>query len=126
MTELVGAVFGSLEAFYDRRGGARSGELDFGVHWTGLLRWPAYRVSVVHETGDVYAHDPRGPVTVLARLEALRAPVHDSSGRGICAGFGCPYLEAERILRGWADWCGRDSSLSWIRQRLRLASEGNL
>ncbi len=53
----------TIEAFYDERGGRYSGESDFGNHnWANPTRervspFDKWRVSVVEDTGDVYAFD---------------------------------------------------------------------
>jgi hypothetical protein len=110
----------SIEAFYAERGGERSGESDFGVMWTEeRKRFPAFRVSVVHDTGDVYAINMSvGEVELLATLEHtklcanLRNFAHDAE---LCA-----YAHAERALDGWAETIHREGSIEWVRERLAV------
>lgn len=109
----------NIEAFYAERGGARSGELDFGAWWVGERRglpsrWPHYRVSLVHDTGDVYAisFDDR-QVLLLANLEGVPCD------GGLNHEWGCVYHRAEGLLAGWAE---KQRDLSWIREQLAVAS----
>ena len=70
----------NVQAFYDERGGERSGEADFGVHhWTNpnhsrATAFDRWRVSVVSDTGDVYAIDRLGgEVMLLGALASTEA-----------------------------------------------------
>lgn len=111
--------YDSIDEFYAARGGARSGESDCGVMWhRGHTTYPNFRVSVVHDTGDLYAfNQTTHAVKVLATLEhsggcdprTMRYP-HDSD---LCA-----YAIAENWLDGWADHISDPDSLGWIRDRL--------
>ncbi len=102
----------TVEEFYAARGGARSGEADYGVDHTNedgvddSCRW---RVSVVESTGDVYAQAPckRHQVLLLGSV----AP-------GPC------YQDAERRFAGWAERAGRD--LAWFRERTPPPHRGTL
>ena len=55
----------NIESFYVEGGGARSGECDYGIHnWIRYWQkhptnWDRWRVSVVAETGNVYASNNR-------------------------------------------------------------------
>jgi hypothetical protein len=108
----------SIEDFYAVRGGERSGESDFGVMWTeDRKRFPVFRVSVVHDTGDVYAINMSvGEVELLGTLEHTK----------LCANLAnlahdaelCAYAHAERALNEWADTIHREGSLEWVRERL--------
>ena len=105
--------FRDVEAFYDARGGRRSGESDFGSWWTDSVRgYPYFRVSAVHDTGDVYAVNlASGEVELLANF--------GSGGCGERAGHGeaCVYSAVDDLLRGWAD-CHQQ--LQWARHRLSV------
>jgi hypothetical protein len=92
---------------------------DSNPHWSDR-----YRVSVVHDTGDVYAHRQTylhdvDRIIVLGRLEHtrlcanLRNGAHDTE---LCA-----YEIAERLFAGWTDRIGVRDSLDWIRERLASA-----
>lgn len=115
----VGHIFASIDPFYGERGGARSGERDFGVWWTlpPKGRYPQFRVSVVHDTGDVYAINmTTGAVELLATLE--HTPV---CGSDIWTGGHtalCAYRIAEGILQGWTEQIHDAGSLKWVRERL--------
>ncbi len=106
--------FATIHDFYDARGGERSDESDFGAWWTdeGELRprGPRYRVSVVHQTGDVYAVNHwTGVIELLGSVGPTDCPDgmdHDAD---------CPYALVEASLKGWADE-GRE--LEWARERL--------
>jgi hypothetical protein len=99
----------SLAAFYrERRVRWRSSEADFGVWWrdsAGLLPW---RVSLVEDTGEVYAvaltAAGDGHVTLLA--EGLPTEAFSA------------YESAARMLRGWECRCGDPHSLAWVRDQL--------
>lgn len=109
----------SVGAFYSARGGAHSGELDFGVMWTDRpARWPLWRVSVVHDTGDVYAsasaYGKDGGVVLLGTVGAPGCPAI-VSGRHPAS---CPYTVAEKLLDGWTEQIGAPGSLGWVRARV--------
>jgi hypothetical protein len=106
--------FPDLATFYRVRGGARSGESDFGVLWTDGSRLPLYRVSVVHDTGDVIAVAQSGSQAV----ELLRSLGNDCVAQGLSHSSGCSYQRAERLLAGWADG---SRSLDWARGRIATA-----
>ena len=106
--------YAMIHDFYAARGGALSGESDFGAWWTdGPPRGPRYRVSAVHDTGDIYAVNQwTGEVELLGHVEPGECPGgvrHDLYA-------GCAYTLAEARLKGWADEA-RD--LAWVRERLR-------
>lgn len=111
--------FANIDAFYAERGGERSGECDFGV-WNYsdaegcTRRWPRFRVSVVHDTGDVYALNFASlTVLLLGTLPAGRCEPH-----GLRRGEGCVYDVADELFAGWADEGGKP--LSWFVARLPL------
>lgn len=112
-------VFASVADFYRERGGETSGECDFGVWWYTPRPFetshhgPYYRVSVVHDTGDIYAlnqWDHR--VELLTTLPAI-VQVCDRINHHLSD---CPYKQAENYLEGWAE--GASKPLSWARERL--------
>lgn len=106
----------SIDAFYADRGGATSGESDFGVGWIGDHAFPRWRVSVVHDTGDVYAIEAgTGRVELLATLE------HDCDRQGDGLrrphnGPACAYAIGDQLLEGWAET--PQKTLSWARAKL--------
>jgi hypothetical protein len=102
---VIAVVFDSIDAFYDARGGRFSGESDFGVHWCDGRTWPRYRVSVVKDTGDVYAiRHTNGVVELLGNVGREDA-------------YDC----AEEILDGWED--PEVIQLDWARERLARGRE---
>jgi hypothetical protein len=124
------ACYDSKDDFYDEAGPrARrwSMERDFGVMWTDPLLpgqagpgWPNWRVSLVVDTGDVYAEcatpDPRTrkcPVRLYGRLAAGDADA------------------AEAVLANWWDYChtggqtidGLGGGLMWLERIFRARHE---
>lgn len=115
MSVQLGRTYESLDAFYRERRGARSGESDFGVMWTAVRGiFPHWRVSVVHETGDIYAMQMTygSAVELLGTLQANGEQTHPRTN---CP-QPCAYLEADRVLRGWEDHI--TDGLVWIKGRL--------
>jgi hypothetical protein len=99
-------TYPSIEDFYSARGGASSGERDFGVMWLesgGGAFWPRHRVSVVRDTGDVYAIslERGGAVELIANVGPVDA-----------------YARAEQLL--WAELSKNE--LGWARERLAGAA----
>lgn len=98
----------SLQAFYEgdeRR--VRSVEVDFGVHWRSSQSWPTWRLSWVEDTGEIVAVKLTPPQIGNGR----GGPVH-------VLATGVPEIEdAEELLSGWSDVCGRPRSLEWARDR---------
>lgn len=114
------SAFENIAAFYMGRTGEHSGEMDFGVWWTdGEARWPSYRVSVVHATGDVYAINTTRASGVVLLLGTV---AHNGNDRcpidGPCTDD-CAYRAAEAALVGWTDHIHELGSLRWVRARLR-------
>ena len=114
----------NIQAFYDKRGGERSGEADFGVHhWanpnhnraTAFDRW---RVSVVADTGDVYAIDRLGGEVMLlgtlASTEANQPQARDNHR----AAYPAIYSVANRVFEGWAEGGGAGRNLGWFGERI--------
>ena len=139
--------FPSIDAFYNEQGGRASGECDFGVwHWDDIglfssrTEWPLeeevieldediltvtradrnsrIRVSVVDETGDVYATQSgvgEGRVALLGNVGVgnpdFRTPGKDR---------GPVYDRAEELLGGWEKTPGGrlGRGISWFINRL--------
>lgn len=99
-------LFGNLLEFYSRDARReRSIETDFGVHWAGWKLSPGYRVSFIHDTGEVYGvrQEPGGAVILIAV--------------GLPTGYeGLQVVEG--LLDGWADVCGSPFSIGWVADRL--------
>lgn len=93
----------SVDAFYRAsEWRLRSGETDYGVLWR--LDGALYRVSAVHDTGEIYA---------------VAQPGYSLAGRVFLIGYFTPGRkeDAEDLLAGWAD---RDVlDLRWVLDRLR-------
>ena len=140
--------YASIRKFYADRGGATSGEIDFGV-WhrddCGLFgpvlgegiesktvqiggdefvlvnaaTSNRIRVSVVDETGDVYALQyGRGEerVVLLGNLGISNPPVGERNG---LIGRGPVYDLADEIFDGWATpEDGPGQKISWFIERL--------
>jgi hypothetical protein len=83
----------------------RSRELDFGVWWRDHNRqYPHYRVTWVENTGEVIA----------VKLNNFD---EDSESYKIL-GVVKTEEEIEAKLKGWADVCGDDFSLDWIKKNI--------
>ena len=97
----------SIDDFYakneERR---RSGEADYGVYWTEHHKWPYWRVSYIHNTGEVYAVQ----LATGGRVELLGVVPPDDDQ--------VYYRTLDRILEGWADAIHEPGSLEWVRARL--------
>lgn len=103
--------FANIAAFYEARGGARSGESDFGVQWLETKGGPRHRVSVVHDTGDVYAKN-----LIDETVELLGTIPGNCSPSGLThEAHVCAYEKADKLFAGWSD---EQRPLSWIRERL--------
>jgi hypothetical protein len=112
-------VYPNTEAFHAARGGQGSAVLDLGVWWVDNGRpFPRYRVSVVHDSGDVFAFCFNGgAVELLGTLGDKAYPCmkrHADFGRH---GQGCAFSEADDVFEGWSD-LGEAMTLSWVRERL--------
>lgn len=141
--------YASVGAFYEDRGGKFSGESDFGV-WNyddcGLFsagadsgievekmevggeeafvvsatRNSRIRVSVVEDTGDVYAirHGlGEGRIVLLGNLGVKSPPARQ---RRSISDLGPTYELAERLFEGWAtdEDGGLGRGISWFMERL--------
>ena len=104
--------YAMIHDFYAARGGALSGESDFGAWWTdGPPRGPRYRVSAVHDTGDIYAVNHwSGEGEFLGHVDPgdCGGPAHGHEDD-------CTYTLVEARLDGWAD---EVHELDWARERL--------
>ena len=117
----------NINAFYTERGGAPSIECDYGVHnWIRLWRprttpWDQWRVSVVVDTGDVYATnnsniDDDQQVVLLGTIRPLP---EDHLPRSSWRHHVKPiYAAAERVFKGWAENTGPGRHLSWFSDRI--------
>jgi hypothetical protein len=101
-------TYPNIEAFYaeneERR---RSGEADYGVWWTVPgFSWPKWRVSYIHNTGEVYAVQLKdaGQVMVLGIVPPDDDHIY--------------YETLNRILEGWVDVIQEPGSLEWLQARL--------
>ena len=141
----------NVKAFYRDRGGANSGERDYGAwHYddVGLFsprtEWPleseelrigdevatvfssernsAIRVSVVDETGDVYAEQGglgEGRVALIGNVGVKN--LHFRAPRTVRGHIGPVYRRANEILTGWSKMpVGR--GISWFISRLAEAA----
>lgn len=107
-------AYATIADFYKERGGLMSGEQDYGVHWLedGGFPHDRLRVSIVHDTGDVYAVSMwTEKVELLGNVPADVA----CDPKGIKHVEGCCYLKCDVILDGWED---HPRPLSWARERL--------
>lgn len=118
--------FASIDEFYTTRGGKYSGESDFGVHWyeahdatpvpRGLLGTSGiqarFRVSVVHDTGDIYAIKFwDNTVELLGTI-----PTHCDAPDFRSHPAECAYEITDKLFEGWAQDGAKP--LSWIRERI--------
>ena len=128
-------TFPSAAAFYKVRGGERSGECDFGCQWQddlatlpdsyvvaqgktylGSGRHDSCRVSVVEDTGDVYALRPDGVVILFGKVRGVRCTYHGDR-RDCDNPDACVYSAADIVLAGWVDV--RPHLLSWVAAALQ-------
>ena len=113
-----------LQAFYDKRGGEHSGEADFGVHhWTNpndssATAFDRWRVSVVADTGDVYAIDRLGgEVMLMGTLASTDADQPQASNSHRVA-YPVIYSVANRVFEGWAEGGALGRNLGWFAERI--------
>lgn len=99
--------YASLGEFYaeDQRR-ERSPEADFGVFWRDESGWPAWRISWVQATGEVYA-----AAMIDGAAEVLGVIAGDLTAR-------LRYEPVEQALEGWRERCGQPRSLGWARDRM--------
>ena len=104
----------TIESYYDGRPGRRrSGEADYGVHWTVRGNCTRWRVSYVRNTGEVYAvrrSSDRDTTIVLGTFPA-------DEGAGPADVY---YQGLERHLEGWALRCTIPGSLAWVQARMGI------
>ena len=97
----------SIKAFYDAEPLRRlSGESDYGVWWQDERPFPRFRVSYIEATGEVYAV----ALTGEGRSELFGQVQPDEGDHH--------YRTLDRILAGWAHYCGSPHGLAWLRERL--------
>lgn len=110
----------TLEDFYNARPPQMrqySGEADYGVHWNCPPWSSRWRVSYVHNTGELYAvrlEGNDGPVLVLGILPP--DPIQDERRETY-------YKTLDRVLEGWPEACNEErkqgrSGIAWILNRL--------
>ena len=110
-------TFPSAAAFYKARGGERSDECDFGCHWQDDLATSPpglrvnCRVSVVEDTGDVYARRPDGVVILFGKVRGVRCTYHGDR-RDCDNPDACVYSGADAALAGWVEV--HPHFLSWV------------
>ena len=114
----------NIQAFYDERGGERSGEADFGVHnWanpnhnraTAFDRW---RVSVVADTCDVYAIDRLGGELLLLGILASTEADQPQASKSQRFAYPAIYNVANRVFEGWTEGGGLGRNLGWFAERI--------
>ena len=111
-------IFTNSEEFYEARGGRWSAEREFGVRNRNDLDWDHgryatgkdIRVSVVENTGDVYAQGGIGNTHPVALLGAVDVEAREDV-----------YQEAEMLLRSSEENAG-GLPLSWFMEKLRCRS----
>lgn len=77
----------------------RSRELDFGVWWREQLLGDTFRVTWVASTGEVIAVRHR-----TNEYEVIGTITDET--------------EVEQRLEGWAEQCGAEGSLAWVRRQV--------
>jgi len=100
-------TYPNIEAFYaENKERRHSGEADYGAWWTEPGHsWPRWRVSYVHNTGEVYAVQlTGGKVKVLGVVPPDNDRIY--------------YCTLDRILEGWADVIHEPGSLDWVQAKL--------
>lgn len=120
-------TFPSVEAFYDddeRR--LLSPELDFGVWWRrhGVV----YRLTWVDRTGELIAVQMSSPTVRPfavppgsngATMGGLGVAVIGGDAGGVTVlGVVHDRDAVERLLEGWADYCGAEDSLVWVLRQI--------
>lgn len=111
----------SKEAFYADRGGATSPESYYGVNNTfEFSRIQRYRVSVVAETGDVYAEAvyPPNQVYLLGTIELTK-----NGAENYPTIYPEAFQIADNLFANWADATSLGKTLYWFEERLRLQAE---
>lgn len=110
--------YANRQEFYADRGGRWSPERDYGVHHTdGVSRLQRYRISVVADTGDIYAEQQYHPqrILVLGQLPGADDPLQRTA-----EAIPAVYPLADRIFAGYV---GNDNgpgrTLAWFAARLR-------
>ena len=100
-------TYKNIDEFYAENEERRqSGEADYGVWWTEPGHsWPRWRVSYVHNTGELYAVQlTGGKVKVMGVVPPDDDRIY--------------YRTLDRILEGWADVIHDLGSLDWVQAKL--------
>lgn len=109
--------FNSIEDFYQERGGIFSQEKDYGVNNADAdpSRIQRYQVSVVADTGDVYAHQIYYPRRAyrLGQIPGADYPLNRAP-----SAVPPVYNEADRIFAGWNE-SAAGQSLEWFYRKLQ-------
>lgn len=113
--------FDSLEEFYaDDERRRTSGEADYGNYWTYTGWNGLWKVSYVHNTGEVYCNrytsdgfEQTKPVEILGVVEPDEQ--YDS--------FDIYYRTLDRILDGWAEL--EDQNIEFVRERIAAHNENS-
>lgn len=138
LTELT--QYRDIEAYYDAvPEAALSPESDYGVWWRDD-DGGVWRVTYVHETGDVYAvrspgvtsgrlriggvettlvsaGEHAGPVVVLGTIDTFTEEQEEAARLRSPHRVAEPPLEA--VIPGWPDRCGQQGSLGWVLSMIR-------
>ena len=113
-----------LQAFYDKRGGEHSGEADFGVHnWANpnhnrATAFDRCQVSVVADTGDVYAIDRLGGELLLLGILASTEADQPQASKSQRFAYPAIYNVANRVFEGWTEGGGLGRNLGWFAERI--------
>ena len=97
-----------------------SGESDFGVHHIDPgYRGVKFRVSVVADTGDVYALNQwSGEVWLLGTIVPTADDV-DTKPRYPDNPYPAVYVAADRLFEGWTDGLYLGRQVRWFADRLK-------
>ncbi len=112
---------GSIADFYDADPRRRSSEeIEYGDGWTRHEDAHAtYRVSLVVETGELYAVREPHPGGILARyLDQLGVDQAEVDELRVTVLGTVSESEAATLLDGWQEHMEGTNSLPWLEQRL--------
>ena len=109
--------YDSIQDFYQERGGLFAQEKDYGVNNTDANpnQIQRYQVSVVADTGDVYAHQIYYPrdAYLLGQIPGADDPLNRAP-----SALPPVYNEADRIFKGWNEGAA-GQSLEWFYRKLQ-------
>ena len=127
MSNVSSKLYATVDDFYEDRGGRHSDEADYGVSNyddLGLFRvgnvvsYPVVRVSVVEETGDVYARSLSGEFGV-ALLGNLGIGNPTATKYRSLSESGPVYTVADECFAEWeSNPDGGGRPLSWFLERI--------